>query len=177
VGTLTLLAGVLCAGCGYLQDRGNDALDIFDVGVTVSKDPGLSVYCGFNSILPVGFAYMDGWLLGSGGRHVGIVPARNRGIGLVLWGEEQIAYKDFDGNDPKSPPLRRVGILGLIQGPIPDRRNILACPKLLHLGWIGLTLNCKIGEAIDFLVGLTTIDIMKDDVSVEEKRPEVRPAT
>ena len=37
------------------------------------------------------------------------------------------------------------------------------CPKMLHLGWVGLTLNCKFTELTDFLLGWTTLDILSDD--------------
>ena len=48
------------------------------------------------------------------------------------------------------------------------------CPKLFHLGRVGLTLNCKFGEAADFLLGWLTVDIRADDAPAPA--PETAPA-
>ena len=56
---------VLSSGCAYMKDRGHDALNIFDIGFTVTKQPHFGIYAGFNSILALGYMDMpDGWLLG-----------------------------------------------------------------------------------------------------------------
>ena len=54
-------------------------------------------------------------------------------------------------------------MVGLIDGPGPPRGEIMNCPKLIHLGWVGIALNCKFGELADLLLGWTTLDIMGDD--------------
>ena len=56
-----------------------------------------------------------------------------------------------------------MGVIGLVQGPGPTGGHVVNCPKLFHIGWIGLTLNCKFGEFADFLLGWTTVDVMGDD--------------
>jgi hypothetical protein len=40
---------------------------------------------------------------------------------------------------------------------------VLYCPKVLHLGWVGVALNCHLPELADFFLGWTTLDIMGDD--------------
>lgn len=165
-GLFVLAAAVVpAAGCAYVSNRGNDLLDVVDVGATVSEDPHISLYAGFLNILTLGYSDFDGTLYGIGGREAGALRARQEAGGLVLWGYEQFGYEDFDPADPDSPPPYKVGVVGLIDGPPPRDGQIVNCPKLLHLGWVGLTLNCKFGELADFLVGLTTIDIMGDDNS------------
>jgi len=109
---------------------------------------------------------VDGWLIGLGRRHVGIMQTRSRGAGLLLWGQERWGYEDdYNPSDPSSPAFWRVGAIGLSEGPPPDWRNVFVCPKMIHFGWVGFTLNCKLGEMADFLLGWTTIDIMKDDTA------------
>lgn len=162
---LVAAVSFLSSGCAYLKNRGNDAVDIFDVGVTVSEKPQFSLYAGFFNVLPVGYSHMDGTLYGLAHRQVGAIPARHRTIGLLHWGQEQLGYQDFEAADPKSPPPYGVGWIGLIKGPPVPKRQIANCPKLLHLGWVGITLNCHFGELADFILGWTTLDIMGDDTA------------
>ena len=42
MGFVLLSAMCLSTGCSYLRNRGSDAADIFDAGITVSKKPGFS---------------------------------------------------------------------------------------------------------------------------------------
>ncbi|MGD2173972.1 MAG: hypothetical protein PVJ27_01105 [Candidatus Brocadiaceae bacterium] len=161
-----LLVVLLSGGCAtYWADRGNDALDILDAGVTVSAEPGFSLYGGFLNVFSLGYSHVDGTLLGTGGREVGGMEMRHNAGGLALWGYEQFGYRDFDATDPASPDPWRVGVIGLSQGPGPTDGQLVNCPKLLHLGWVGLMLNCKFGELADFLLGWATCDIMSDDAA------------
>ena len=150
--------------CAYLSDRGNDALDMFDVGVTVSPKPHFGVYAGFQSILGIGYADIDGKLLGIGDRKVGALDMRYKAAGSLLEAKEAWAFADdYDKADEDSPQRRGVG-LGLIYGPYPKTvMGALNCPKLIHLGFIGFNLNCKIGQIADFILGWTTLDIASDD--------------
>ncbi|MHC4788994.1 MAG: hypothetical protein ACYS8K_07295, partial [Planctomycetota bacterium] len=59
----------------------------------------------------------------------------------------------------------RVGVLGLLHGPGPGVRDAVSCPKLLHLGWVGVELNCRFVELADFLLGWAGVDFMEDDVA------------
>ena len=141
-GCLLLLVAVLFAtGCSYMQQRGNDALDFWDVGVTVSKEPRLSLYAGLWNILSLGYSHVDGTLYGLAEREVGAAPMRHNAGGVLLWGREQLGYRDFDAADPDSPAPWKVGVIGLLQGPGPTDGQVVNCPKLLHLGWVGLMMN------------------------------------
>jgi len=162
---LLLLAVVLAvstsSGCGYLQARGNDALDILDVGITVSKNPHVAIYTGFNSILTAGYSDMDGHLLGLGHQRFGALHMRYKAAGALLEGYEQVGYEDYTENDSNSPRTRGLG-LGLLYRDRPNSvSQALQCQKFVHLGWIGVNLNCKVGAILKFVVGLTTIDIGK----------------
>jgi hypothetical protein len=159
-----------------MQKRGNDALDIFDVGVTVSGKPGFSLYAGFLNIAALGYSHVDGTFLGIAGRDTGVMPVRNRAAGLFLWGREHFEYKDFDPAVEDMSKRYCVGLIGLIQGPGPRGRDVVNCPKLLHLGWVGITLNCHFAELADFLLGWTTLDFRGDDVPVEAASAAPAPA-
>lgn len=162
---VVLLSSLLCGGCAYMQNRGNDALDIFDVGLTVTKQPHVGAYAGFNSILGLGYADMDGKLIGLGERQFGILDMRYNAGGMLLEAHEQIAYGEkYEKADPDSPKDHGVG-LGMIYRDTPKSFvDALECPKVVHLLFIGVDLTCKIGEIADFLAGWTTLDISHDDV-------------
>lgn len=162
VGLLMVLA-LGTTGCAYMRARGHDGAQIVDAGLTVSSKPGFSLYAGFLNILTLGYSHVDGHIIGVGDSHGGVVPMRQRAYGLLLYGTEQFAYGDFDPANSREPPPYHVGIAGLIAGPGPTDGNVVNCPKLLHLGWVGLTLNCKFGELADFLLGWFGLDIMGDD--------------
>ena len=153
-GVLAIL--VLSSGCAYMKDRGHDALNIFDVGITVTKTPHFGVYAGFNSILSAGFVNVpDGCLLGLGHTNFGCLDMRYEGAGMLLEGYEHQGYDDFDRNDPDSPRKRGMG-LGLLYAHTPRTiPEALQCNKIVHVGWIGVDLNCKIGGLLNFIVGWT----------------------
>jgi hypothetical protein len=161
VAAITSMSG----GCAYMKDRGNDALDMFDIGITVSKEPHFAVYGGFQSLLALGYADVDGKLIGLGQRQFGVLDMRYNAAGSLLEGYEQFAYGDkYDPSDPASPPKRGAG-LGLLYYETPKSfTEALQCAKFVHLFWIGVDVDCKIGEVFDFLLGWTTLDIGNDDV-------------
>jgi len=159
---VALLAATGCAS--YWRDRGNDAADFIDVGITYSKTPQIGLYAGFQSILTIGYADVDGGMLGLGQGQFGDLPMRNRNMGLAIVGVEQYAFDGhYDALNPASPEERGAG-LGMLAYPAPNSAmEFLQCPKFVHLGWIGLNVNCKIGELLDFVLGWTTLDIGGDD--------------
>lgn len=161
--TFPWFIGMMCGGCAFMQKRGSDAQGMFDIGVTVSKKPHFALYAGFLNFLSIGYANNEGTLYGIGSGRPGAVPARQEAGGVILWGKERWVYEDLDPSDPDFPDPWKVGIIGLSKGPGPPKTEIANCPKLFHLGWIGITVNCKFAEIIDFLLGWATVDIMGDD--------------
>ena len=156
---------VLSSGCAYLKNRGNDLVDTFDMGITFTEKPRVGVFISFNSLLAAGYSNIDdGKLLGFAQRNVGWLDMRYQAAGALLYGYEQWGYDDnFDKNDPKSPKRRGDG-LGLIDYESPKGFcEALQCGKILHLGFIGLNLNCRLGDIMDLVLGLTTLDICGDD--------------
>jgi hypothetical protein len=162
---------VLSSGCAYMTDRGHDALNIFDIGFTVTKKPHFGIYAGFNSLLAAGFMDMpEGYLLGLGHTHFGCLDMRYHGAGMFLEGYEQQGYDDFDLANPDSPRERGMG-LGLLYSHTPRTiPEALQCNKIIHVGWIGVDLNCKIGGLLNFIVGWTTFSLDKWQCFVPEDR-------
>ncbi len=164
LGLVVVLAGILaCSGCSYVKSRATDFGDVFDIGVTVSNQPTFGLYIGFLDIISVGYSDFDGKLFGMANRHYGEINARQHATGFLFSGREQFGYEDFKADDPNSPTPWGAAIAG--RGSRPPKPQIVNCPKIIHLGWIGLTINCKFGELADFIVGLTTLDIMNDDTA------------
>ncbi len=161
LGICVAVVALFAGGCTYLQNRGQDFTDIFDVGVTVSSEPQFALYAGFLNILSIGYADFEGTLYGMADRSYGAVEARQAAWGLLLAGKEHFVYEYSDLEEADVPPPWGVGIAG--RGARPPKSQIVNCPKVLHLGWIGVTVNCKFGELADFLLGWTAIDIMGDD--------------
>jgi hypothetical protein len=174
---LALAAGG--SGCNYLANRGDDVLDCLDIGVTFSKKPKITLYASFLTILPIGYSNFDGQYYGTGDDHVGSMTARQHQIGLIAWGQEQWGYRDdYDPQKPDSPTPYHVGVGGILYSAGWDRERFpwgkcaVNCPKAIHLGWIGVTVNCKFGEVLDLIVGLTTLDIFGDDDHGRAPEPE-----
>jgi hypothetical protein len=151
------------SGCTYMQNRGDDFSELIDAGVTVSSEPQFSLYAGFLNLVAIGYSDFDGQLYGLANGQCGTHLATHDTMGLVLYGREEMAYAPVPAEEKPTAEPWKVGF-GLLEGPPPPPNQVANCPKLLHLGWGGLALNCKFGELADFLVGWTTLDIMGDDM-------------
>lgn len=169
-GLSTLAASLGCAlvflsleGCTYLKYRGQDAMEVIDLGVTVSKKPGFALYYDFIPIIPIGVGYVDGYFVGLGGGKAGAMPHYEKSYGAILWGQEEVGFGDYVTDDPESLRFQRTGVIGLAQGPVPGPDYMISCPHYLHLGWVGLVVSPRYLQIIDFLVGFTTLDICHDD--------------
>lgn len=165
---LLLFLCLAAPGCMYLHDRGRDALDIFDVGITVSNHlrPDLGAFVSFWNILPIGFAHVEGKLVGIGNGRVGVLDfVHDRTWGAVIWGAEQHGVADGVRVTPEGPPRYDQGALRLALGAerSPPGHQYFDCDRTFHLGWLGIHLRIKLDELADFFLGWTTLDIMKDD--------------
>jgi len=171
---------LLNSGCapGYMQDRGNDALDVLELGLTVNKDskPQLGFYFDFFSLFPLGYAKVEGTAFGLGNRQAGKLDYLNNSWGVVVWGSEEKGIGIFDPRNPHQArpdqadleewPQYNVGLPRLIieDNPPPDL-HFFECNRGIHLGWIGFYMNVRPLDIIDFILGWTTIDMLGDDES------------
>ena len=185
--TVFLFALLLVSqGCAYLHDRGNDALDIVDLGFTFSKKPQFSAYVNapFVALVPIGYGNVDARFVGiGGGKAAWLSPHFERSAGLLLWGREELTFEhtraDLAAMDEterrKAAEFHQVGVGGVIlglagvYGPPPKPKDLFACPHYLHLGWFGVVGTARYWEMLDFLVGWTTLDITGDDKRWEKK--------
>ena len=150
-------------GCTYLTYRGQDAMEVIDLGVTVSKKPGFALYYDFVPIIPIGVGYVDGYFVGLGGGQAGAMPHYEKSYGAILWGQEEVGFGVYDTAVPESVRFQRTGVIGLPEGPVPGPDYMISCPHYLHLGWVGLVVTPRYLQIIDFILGFTTLDICHDD--------------
>ena len=172
-----LVLMILFSGCSYLQKRGNDAKDIFDIGFTVSDHlkPDFAIYLDFFGRTPIGGAYVeDAKLLGIGNHKMGWLDYENKSWGAVVWGSEKSGSGEFDPTDPyqaradqqdltERPRFHTGAVRMIAQDNAPHPIQFAACDKGIHLGWIGFLANCRPLELVDFLAGWTTLDFLNDD--------------
>ena len=173
-----LLLGILVLtnGCSYLRNRGLDALDIVDVGVTFTDktSPDFAIFADFFSITPVGYSRIDGKVFGIGNRQIGWLDYEDRCWGVLLWGSEKKGSGKFNPKDPhqarvdqqdlKTRPRFNTGILRMsLQDNLPPLLQFLECDRCVHLGWIGVHATIRPFDLLDFILGWTTLDILGDD--------------
>jgi hypothetical protein len=174
---LVFLFATTLSGCAYLKNRGNDAMDLFDLGITVSSKPGFALYVDKPPVIPIGFANVDGKLIGMGRGGFGVYDFREKGVGYLIGGTLQRGVGNYDPQNPEDPKTYGRGLIGFIEkttefqnDPEPNKDTIgrpktrPTCPMTLHLGWIGFEWGTKGWDILDFLLGWTTIDVGKDDV-------------
>jgi len=180
---LGLLAVLGSTGCTYLRNRANDASDVFEIGLTVTPRvrPTFALTWNPFNVLPFGYANAELTYLGWSDRQAGCMDIDFHSWGLLVWGSQRLGIglpAPDEGGEPA--PLGwsvtepghtyTVGLLGApLGGNAPPGRTFGECPKLLHLGWIGLYANCSVIDFADFILGFTTLDIGHDDAPAEAK--------
>lgn len=151
-------------GCTYMKNRGDDALQVADIGLTFSNRPYLSAYvCGFGAI-SFGAGSFDGHFLGWGGDAVSWQRLYHRDIGLGPWSYSEIGWGDsLDPQKPETLEQWYAGLIGWFQHPPRRPAYGVACVHYLHLGWFGFVGNLRYAEMIDFLTGWVGYDFCGDD--------------
>jgi hypothetical protein len=112
------------SGCAtYWQNRAADFADMMDIGITVSRHTQFAFYQSFESILPLGYADFDCTVLGWGGGHFGAMHHYLKAWGVLVWGNEQVGWGDYDKDDPSTLYVTRVGLVGMPSGLITRYSN------------------------------------------------------
>ena len=184
---LALVLAVSCTSCGpYLQDRGNDAKDMFEVGLTLSAKPGFAIFQDYFNYLPHGFSTVDGLFIGNGNRKLGISKFHDYSWGVLVTGHERARLGKLDPADhhqlsplyveklkadgkplPTENPGWGTGACGVKpEGPAPWP-SFISCRRNVHLGFIGVHASLHPADIVDFLLGWTTLDIMGDDYNTQ----------
>jgi hypothetical protein len=160
----------LSSGCAYMENRGDDLLDILDMGFTAHGDlePNFVTYAHVVPLAGAGIGRLRGGMFGLGSREAGVMHVAQDCYGIGVWGMEAVGIgKTADAAYGVAQPYSN-GILRLLMEPeadIPPFKQWLDVEGSVHLGWIGFHARVKPYETLDFVVGLlTTLDIADDDI-------------
>ena len=148
-------------GCTYLKHRGEDFAEMFDIGLTLSGRPSLAVYACGASVVSLGFSRFDGVCLGMAGGQLGAIRHKNVCYGRGLLGREAMLWGEGRSKRQYSQNQGRFGVLG--SGRLPGPAYCPACVHFLHIGFMGVVVNARYAEMLDFIIGFTTLDIACDD--------------
>ena len=160
------LAAVLLAaqGCTYLGNRGRDAAQMFDVGLTFTKTPQFGIYANCPLVTPVGYSKVDGTYVGLGGGKLGAMEHHQNNKGFLLWGREENSWDGGLTDELKTETKTDAGVVGIAQGVAEGGKTYKpACIHYLHLGWVGATGNIHYYEIMDFAAGWAGLDPSGDD--------------
>jgi hypothetical protein len=153
----------------YAKYRGQDALEMIDLGISVTKTPQLGLYWNSLDVLVAGYAKLDGWFVGWGGNQIGVTRMHVRAWGF-LWGYQEIGWGDYDLKDKKTLYIDSGGLPGFVTSAIPgfEPKNIPAytpaCVHFFpHIAYVGIVWNARWWEIIDFIVGFSGVDLSGDD--------------
>jgi hypothetical protein len=159
---LGALAGL--QGCTYLRHRGNDAIEMVDLGFTWSKKPYVAVHGCALGLASLGGGMTDGQFVGIGGNQFGVTRHYHKNLGLLVWSYDEIGWgDDIDIEKPETLEQFHIGPVGWLKYPQRRPPYAFACTHYLHLGWAGLIANLRYAEMVDFLAGWTTADLCGDD--------------
>jgi hypothetical protein len=136
---------------------------MFDIGFTFTPKPQFGLYANCPFTVPVGAAKVDGYYAGIGGGKIGLVEHHQDSVGLIVDGHEKVTWGNPDKEGGESGGDYKIGLLGLNTDTEGNPVYRPQCTHYLHLGFVGVTGNINYKEIPDFLLGLFTIDICKDD--------------
>jgi hypothetical protein len=191
---LSALVLVLCIqGCTYLKWRADDFAEIVDIGFTISKKPYFALYADELSLLPVGYAHVDGYFVGWGGGQLGVTTHAVHSWGLLAHGEEELGWhrryegeggtKEAEANEAwhKRDGFIQQGAgatmviddtMRLITGKMFEGQNqpdhSLSCLHYIHLGWFGIVVNVRTLDIVDFVLGWFGIDFGRLDLGGDD---------
>jgi len=126
---VAIIAAAGCTGCGtYWRNRGNDALQMWDVGLSVSSRPYLAFLpADYMNVTPIGFSRIEG-------RYIGVYKAKWASLklsddiwGVLVCGSQTLTIGEFDPNDPHQFRPEAIAKLKAEGKPLPtkpERYNI-----------------------------------------------------
>ncbi len=180
-------------GCTYLKWRLDDFAEIADIGITVSKKPYFALYADELSLLPAGYAHVDGHFIGWGGGQVGMTTHAVHSWGLLVHGKEELGWHrkyEGEGGEKEAEAIKawrnREGFIEqgagatmviddtvrLITGKMFEGQNqpdhSLSCLHYVHLGWFGVVVNVRTLDIMDFVLGWFGIDFGRLDLGGDD---------
>ncbi len=101
----------------YLRDRYVDLCQTIDGGISITTKPAFALYGHFASLTPFGAGQIDGYFLGIGGGQIGVTRMYLSGYGALIWGYEELGWRNFDPDDMGTLWCQDVGVPGLLFPP------------------------------------------------------------
>lgn len=163
LGLLAIAAGTQGCALTYLRNRGQDALDMFDIGFTFTLKPQFGLYANCPFTVPVGGAKVDGYYAGIGGGRFGIVEHHQDTLGLIVAGHEKVTWGNPNDEGGETGGEYKIGLLGLNTDAEGKPVYRPQCTHYLHLGFLGLTGNINYKDIPDFFLGWFGLDLVGDD--------------
>ena len=180
-------------GCTYLHHRADDFAEIADIGFTISKKPYFALYADELSLVPVGYARVDGHFIGWGGGQVGKTTHAVHSYGVLVHGSEELGWhrkyegeggvKEAEANEAwrkKEGFIEQTAgvtmviddVSRLITGKMFEGQNqpdhSLSCLHYIHLGWFGVVVNLRTLDILDFILGWFGIDFGRLDLGGDD---------
>lgn len=152
----------------YFTQRGQDFLDMVDLGFTFSSKPQIGLYWNSLDLLVIGYSNVDGYFLGWGGGQFGWTRHYNYCYGFIV-GRETVGWGQFDKDNPYTLYERYSGLCGLASILGSDYRRSTpdytpGCVHFFpHLGYVGLVWNARWAQIPDFILGFACLDLGGDD--------------
>ncbi|MBN1865996.1 hypothetical protein JW916_01770 [Candidatus Sumerlaeota bacterium] len=174
---IVLATAILGSGCArYWRNRGRDALNLMDIGISVNNTwkPQFSCYIDFFNLTPFGYGHLDCKELGIGNRQAGWIDYQNHSWGVLGYGHERHGHGRFnpldlevarpEQKDLTERPMFTNGLGGAFAGDHrPPRIQFIECNRSFHIGWIGIQHTMRPAAILDFILGWTTFDLLGDD--------------
>jgi hypothetical protein len=180
-------------GCAYLKHRADDFAEIADIGIIVSKKPYFALYADELSLLPAGYAHVDGHFIGWGGGQLGETTHSVHNWGFLVHGSEELGWhRKYEGEGGEKEAEaneawhNREGFIEqgagvtmviddtvrLIKGDMFEGQNqpdhSLSCLHYMHLGWFGIVVNVRTLDILDFILGWVGIDFGRLDLGGDD---------
>lgn len=167
-----LLCCYFCSGCAYMKSRGRDFTDI----ITLSGETYCANVSAQVAYLPIGLGWANGKGFGSRAGHMGSYDYRE--INVLTYTERDLGPETL----PRGKAFEMEGFWFVIplyyinfmpafigyKGSLAARCQIEAA--------VGFGAGIRVGinplELFDFIIGLTTVDILKDDFKKEKEEGE-----
>ncbi len=152
----------------YAKYRGQDALEMVDVGFSITTTPQWGFYWNSLDALTFGWCDLNGYFLGWGGNQIGLTRLHAHCYGLG-YAYEEIGWGDYDLKKPWTLYITNGGIPGWSMFGVPGAPKKIpayggACVHFFpHLGYMGIVWNARWFEMLDFFVGFSGLDLAGDD--------------
>lgn len=181
------LGASLLSGCTWLQNRANDALDVF--ALDFGQGPGLYADVRATDFVAVGVGMHDTVTWGMHGRYAGTSGRGAVAVGPLMWGwrPDGPAVSPMQSGDPSrfnqdvvDPPPSHLILwpAGPLRHAFPEYNETARGLRFadvsatLTIGYVGMHVGFSPGELVDFVLGVFGIDLSDDDAFGRPLPPE-----